>query len=343
MTALLIFALDPSAITNVETGGVGTGFAEMGNKGACGARFTYTVGSASTELTFVAAHLAAMEWELARRNEDWKSIVRQLVFTSSAHSLGTATHLSAAEGEERPLLSVDARDAGIYKPTSHLFVAGDLNYRTSSLPPLPTDHLDVFPQPNHDASSPKHISSLYERDQLNIERVAGRTMHGLIEAPVTFPPTYKYNSKEPFLTRDEELVQWHWASHRWPSWCDRILYLPFPGWVKGTKEEIRTGKYTALPLFPTSDHRAVALEVAVPLISIPKPDEDEADGDKDPRIHPPFDIDINWKSRRQRARVFELVAGFTTYFTTTAEGGGVVVAMLAGAVGAYFAIRALLL
>ena len=34
---------------------------EMGNRGAVGVRFTYHQGLASTELTFVAAHLAAME------------------------------------------------------------------------------------------------------------------------------------------------------------------------------------------------------------------------------------------------------------------------------------------
>jgi len=75
-------------------------------------------------------------------------------------------------------------------------------------------------------------------------------------------------------------------------------------------------------------------------LEIPVPEEEE-EGD-DPRIHPPFEVDIDWKSRRDRARVLELVAGFTMYFTTTAEGGGVMLAMAIGAVGAYFAIRAML-
>jgi hypothetical protein len=344
MIGIIVFAKDAAAIQDLETGGVGVGLAEMGNKGAVGVRFTYHRESSSTELTFVAAHLAAMEDALDRRNEDWKNIVQGLVFSSTSQEGRNATSLSAA-GEEQPLLSISPRDASIYKPTSHLFLAGDLNYRTSTIKPSPSDHLDSFPQPHHDSSHPNHIATLFERDQLNQERVAGRTCHGLIEAPVKFPPTYKYDPKEPFLTPDEDLSKWHWAKHRWPSWCDRILYLDIPSWLKSQHPEakITTHRYTALPLFPTSDHRAVTLEVSVPLIPIPSPDEEADHENKDPRANPPFDINIDWKSKRERARILELMAGFTMYFTTTAEGGGVVLAMVAGAIGAYFAIRALIL
>lgn len=344
MTGIMIFARDPSAIQDVETAGVGVGLAEMGNKGAIGVRFTYHgKEAASTEFTFVAAHLAAMEDEVLRRNEDWKNIARGLVFSSSTKEPGNATSSSA---EERPLLSISPQDASIYKPTSHLFVAGDLNYRTSSMSPSPSDHIDTFPQPHHDDSSPNHFSSLFERDQLTQERAAGRTLHGLIEAPVTFPPTYKYDSKEPFLTPDEDLSKWHWAKHRWPSWCDRILYLDMPSWMKSQRPDARfiIKNYTALPLQPTTDHRAVTMQFIVPLIPIQKPNEEEEEAaSKDPRVNPPFDIDINWKSRRDRARTLELVAGFTTYFLTTGEGACIVIATVVGIVGGYFVIMALLM
>ncbi len=339
MTGIMIFAKDPSAIKDIETGGVGVGVWEMGVKGAEGVRFTYHRNGSSTELTFVAAHLAAMEWEVKRRNKDWENIVRRLIFSSTIpQSKQGATSLSS---EERPLLSISPRDASIYKPTSHLFLAGDLNYRTSILSPSPADHVETFPQPHNDPSSPNHYSELYKSDQLNQERLAGRTCHGLIEAPVTFPPTYKYVSKEPFLTRDEDLSNWYWAKYRWPSWCDRILYLDIPSWLKTQHPEVKivTNKYSALPLQPTSDHRPVALELSVPLVSIPIPEEEE-DGD-DPRVNPPFAVDIDWKSKRDRARMLELVVGSLMYLTTV-EGGGVVLAMVAGSVGAYFAIRAML-
>ena len=276
------------------------------------------------------------------RNEDWKNIARGLVFSSKTKERGNVTSSAA---EERPLLSISPQDASIYKSTSNLFVAGDLNYRTSAISPSPTDHIETFPQPHNDPSSPNHFSSLFERDQLSQEHLAGRTLQGLTEAPVTFPPTYKYDSKEPFLTPDEDLAKWHWAKHRWPSWCDRILYLDTPSWIKDQTSEAKIipHKYTALPLQPTSDHRPVTMEFTVPLRPIPKPEEEEEVASKDPRANPPFDIDINWKSRRDRARMLELIVGFTTYFVTTGEGCGIVIATFVGIVGGYFAIRALLL
>ena len=340
MTAIMVFVRDPSAVQDVEVARVGVGMAEMGNKGAVAVRFTYGDGAASTEMTFVAVHLAAMEEEILRRNEDWKNIVRRLVFMSGIKASGTA----AASAEERPLLSVSSQDASIFKATSHLFVAGDLNYRTSTMSPSPSDHIDTFPQPHHDASSPNHFSSLLERDQLRKEQAAGRTLHGLIEAPITFPPTYKYDPKEPFLTPDEDLSKWHWAKHRWPSWCDRILYLDMPSWVRREKPnaKIIAKNYTALPLQPTTDHRAVTMQLLVPLIPVPKPDEEEA-ASRDPRVKPPFVIDINWRNRRDRARTMELVVGFAAYFAATREGNVIAIATVVGIVGGVYAIRALMI
>ncbi|KAG0650462.1 Inositol polyphosphate 5-phosphatase OCRL-1 [Hyphodiscus hymeniophilus] len=341
MTAIMVFARNPSAIQDIESAGVGVGMAEMGNKGAIGVRFTYGHGSESTELTFVAAHLAAMEEEVLRRNQDWKNIVRGLVFSSSTKAPAN----TASSAENRPLLSISPQDASIYKSTSHLFIAGDLNYRTSSMSPSPSDHIETFPQPHQDASSPKHISSLFERDQLNKERAAGRTLHGLTEWPVRFPPTYKYDSKEPFLTPDEQLSKWHWAKHRWPSWCDRILYLEIPPWMDSHNNDFKlvAKRYTALPLQPTTDHRAVTINFRVSLIPIPKPGEEEETVSRDPRVHPPFDIDINWKSRRDRARTLELVVGFAAYFATTREGNIIVAATFVGIVGGFYVIKALLM
>lgn len=340
MTGIMALAKDLEAVSAVEVAGVGVGLAGMGNKGAIGLRFTYHRKGRSTELAFVAAHLAPMESDVARRNEDWKNIVRGMVFSSKdldRHDVEPAT-----AGEERPLLSISRRDASMFKPTSHLFLAGDLNYRTSITPPSPTDHQDAFPQPHHDPSSAQHFSKLFERDQLNQERLAGRTCHGLIEAPVIFPPTYKYDSEGSSLAPDEDLTRWHWAQHRWPSWCDRILHLEIPPWVKRAHPDAKiiTHKYSALPLWPTSDHRAVALDVSVPLLPIPQPREDE-EGD-DPRVHPPFEVDIDWRTKRERARTLELVAGYALYFTTTLPGARVSVSVVLGAVAAFVAIRAVL-
>jgi len=342
MTGIMVFARDPEMIQDLETGGVGFGVSEMGDKSAVGTRFTYGIDDSSTGLTFVSAHLAAGEGALERRNRDWGDLVRGLVFSSSAQG-ENATSLSGPS-EEDPLLSIHRNDGSIYKPTYHLFVAGDLNYRTSTMSPSPNDHIELFPQPHHDKSSPQHYKCLFENDQLNQERAAGRTLHGLIEAPITFPPTYKYEIVEPFLTADEEISKWQWATHRWPSWCDRILYLDLPDWMKRQypKVEITTLKYTALPLQPTTDHRAVTLEVKIPLIPIPQPDEDEETESRDVRVEPPYHTDIHWKTRRDKARRLELISGFVAYFTTTVEGAAVLLALVGGAIGAVFAFRAIL-
>jgi hypothetical protein len=339
MVGIMIFSRKPDAVRDVETGGVGVGLSEMGNKGAIGVRFTYQDGSRSTELAFVAAHLAPMEDQVQRRNEDFKNIARGLVFTSStAENKQNDTSLS---DEGQPLLSISSKDASIYKPTSHLFFAGDLNYRTSSIKPSPSDPTESFPQPHLDPSARNHYSKLFESDQLNQERLAGRTCQGLTEAQVKFPPTYKYQLKGPFQTSDEELSEWKWAPHRWPSWTDRILYLDTPSWLSRDhpNAKIITHKYSALPLLPTSDHRPVALDVSIPLIAIPSPREDDGD---DPRVRPTFNLNVNWKEQRKRARMLELISGFTMYFTTTVEGGGIMIAMIVGAVSAYFAIRSII-
>ncbi|TAQ83332.1 hypothetical protein B7494_g8344 [Chlorociboria aeruginascens] len=340
MTGMMVFARDLTAVQDLETAEIGVGLWEMGNKGAVGVRFSYHDMGASTEITLVAAHLAAMEEELKRRNQDWKNIVRGLVFSSRRNE--NATSLSAdTDADDQALLSISPQDASIYKPTSYLFLAGDLNYRTSLFPPGPNDPIDTFPQPSQHRSSKKHYANLFSSDQLNQERLAGRTCHGLIEAPVTFPPTYKYKPYPPFLTADEHLSHWPWAKHRWPSWCDRILYLDLPSWFKRDHPEltITAHKYSALPLFPTSDHRAVTLDVAIPLTQIPRPEGEETD---DPRVHLPFAIDVNWKAKRDSARSREVIVGFLMYFTTTLEGGIVVIAVAAGALGGFYVLRALI-
>lgn len=294
-----------------------------------------------------------------RRNEDWKNIVRRLIFTSSPTERLEDTALSSSS-DEQPLLSVSPQKASLYKQTSHLFVAGDLNYRTSIQKPHPRDHKTTFPQPNHPPTSQRHHLTFFENDQLTAERTAGRTLHGLTEMEITFPPTYKYNLDEAsplVLDNNDQVNKWNWAPHRWPSWCDRILYLDMPKWMTTTTTaprpqnqktaplEIVGKNYTALPLMHTSDHRAVAATFTIPLKAIPPPPpqrlEDDLDvhGDmemeqsQDARIHPPFGIDPDWKMRREQARRLEVIVGWLAYFTTTVEGGVYAIAGVLGVVG----------
>lgn len=96
MTAIMLFARKPDAIHHIQFAECAFGIADMGNKGAVALRVTYSgAGSPgegqdeaatdstdsaaaelrTTEFTFVATHLAAMEYNLRRRNANWASIV----------------------------------------------------------------------------------------------------------------------------------------------------------------------------------------------------------------------------------------------------------------------------
>ncbi|KAL8855732.1 MAG: hypothetical protein Q9178_007653 [Gyalolechia marmorata] len=339
LTACMVFSLEEQRdnIQWVETGGVGVGLQEMGNKGAVGLRFGYAVPDSDTiELTFLAAHLAPMEEALQRRNEDWKNIVRGIVFTPATNKgSGTSTKQQPAGEESEQLLANDPASTsrephGLYTPTSHLILAGDLNYRTSSTKPRGAACL-LFPKSNPDRHDNNQLNSLLQNDQLSRELKAGRTCHGLHEAPIEFPPTYKYSKKAQMLAEKEEsMTTWDWAKHRWPSWCDRILYLDLPAWMgsdtPGMRIEVK--KYMALPLMPTSDHRPVILSMRIPLKAIPAPEEDS--GEENVRTNPPFDIDPRWRDRRTLARMKEIIVGVLAYLSLTWEGRSILLALIMG-------------
>jgi hypothetical protein len=340
MTAAMVFVKKGlrDRVTSVETAGVGVGVWGMGKKGGVGIRLD--IGGA--EVTFVAMHLAPMEGSVLRRNRDWKDICRGLVFEDPE---GVPNEANGAVGtESQPLLAGTKRTAtGLYKPKNHIFLFGDLNYRTSHFPPGPSTY-KTYPQPSRPSDSPNNhmvLSDLLAHDQLTQERIEGRVLHGFAEQPIEFPPTYKYSHVRSALPspqvakedstedEDETVVQepstWTWARHRWPSWCDRILFYPPAGITPGT--------YTALPLLPSSDHRAVALHVTL------KPGSQKTQIKNDLRVSPPFPLDPDWKARRAAARRYEIAVGMASWVVLTTEGNATLVGLLGGGLAVYFLVR----
>lgn len=362
MTAIMVFVLrDQTAqVRWLETAGVGVGVREMGNKGAVGVRMGYSIGDSTLDFTFVSAHLAPMEDRLQRRNDDWRNIVRGLVFTPvspTAVRRSTAQRLpNESSNDTEPLLPTSPGEnsippmSGLYTPTAHLILAGDLNYRTSSTKPSPDAHV-TWPQPSSDPNAKNHYSQLLPSDQLKREMQAGRTCHGLQEAPVDFPPTYKY-SHEARRTANaqqakdiEDGSRWDWAKHRWPSWCDRVLYLDMPPWVKSRNltARVEVQGYKALPLMASSDHRPVACSFSVPAEAIPEPDEEEERAAKlDVRLVPPFGLNPLWMEQREAARTKEVMVGVGAYLALTWEGRGILLAIVFGAVGGWAVVNSLL-
>jgi hypothetical protein len=341
MTGLMIFARS-DVVDNLsppDIAKVGFGFQEMGNKGAVGARISYSAPNApqtGADLTIVAAHLAPMEDAVARRNSDWRSIVERLVFSDAKTPI--SENDDNDESESAALLSGNARSTkypGIFAPGNHLFLGGDLNYRTSNRFPSKQDILR-FPQADAEPNDPLHFSHLLKEDQLKREMSQSRCFHGLTEAPISFPPTYKYHSEAQVAARDpshaDKPPQWKWASHRWPSWCDRILFLNTPPGL-GDESRVKVLRYDALPVSPTSDHRAVALTVSIPLSTRRVLDESQTIA--------PFPIDPDWASRRDVARRKEYIAGCLAYLGLTWEGNGLLLATGIGIIGAWLVVRSL--
>ena len=62
------------------------------------------------------------------------------------------------------------------------------------------------------------LEQLLEADQLNMQRAAGHVFTGFCEAPVTFPPTYKFIPGTPHYDRRPD------KKKRAPAWCDRVLW-----------------------------------------------------------------------------------------------------------------------
>ncbi|KAF2014668.1 inositol 5-phosphatase-like protein [Aaosphaeria arxii CBS 175.79] len=317
MTALMIYAKPHMAqrIQWLQSAGAGVGFWNMGNKGAVALRLGLSCPGSDDllKLTFTAAHLAPMECNIEARNRDWSSIVQNLVFENNESS-------GYSSSEQVPLLSSSSDppedNNGLFTSGNHVFFAGDLNYRTHDKPPGP-DAWKSYPQPTSSRDSDEHFSHLLGKDQLAQERDSNRTLHGLDELPITFPPTYKLSShsSEQLATHkrsnSEEEGYWNWSKHRYPSWCDRILY--------SRSRALKPQTYTALPIQHTSDHRPVALYARV--------DDKPLQGPDDIRSSTPFSINPHWKSRRDTARKLEIIVGSLSYVVLTPQGNAIVVTL----------------
>ncbi|KAJ9420872.1 Endonuclease/exonuclease/phosphatase [Fusarium oxysporum] len=345
-TAILLFAREPSRLKNIQEAEVGFGAAEIGNKGAVGLRMLYEADGGSSELTFVATHLAAMEWNLPRQvvvNSYKTSVTPSPASTPPAEDEPERTRLLHNEhNEQHSQLQQQLHNISVFRPSSFLFVAGDLNYRISTTSPPPSATF-----PSLDPESENYYPDFFRLDQLTRERNAGRTLHGLSEHEVRFPPTYKYDVLPPRPgTREPELdVPWKFAVHRYPGWTDRILFLDVPSWLKkGNSQDpkFNVRAYDCLPVLRMSDHRPVFLRIDVPLISpsdMAPPSDLDRGVSKDPRARLPMEIDPEAWERRAAARRKEVMAGWSMYLWSTKQGVCILATVLAFGAGVYWLYR----
>ena len=368
ITAIIIYVRQDRKgyIGSVESTSTGVGWLEVGNKGAVGVKLSWLAGPGRyIDLTFVAAHLAPHEPGVERRNQDWMHIVQRLVFErvwisnkrlealqreeSASGNLGPGRGL----GEREPLLgnNMDSSLSGnkeasnlstVYTPMAYIFIAGDLNYRTAATGPRPEDYAKYPKFPDSSDS----IKQLFSNDQLTAELKAGRTLHGFKESKIHFPPTYKYSSakqqeleaKEDDGTFEEYLsdpkVEMGYAQHRWPSWCDRILYLsPFVE-PHAREAKLTINFYKSLPLMSTSDHQPVIASFLIPPDRTVSATDERIASLDDYRIHAPFPVDPLWHEKFVAARRMEFAVGVAAFLGLTWRGNSILLAVILGVVGA---------
>ncbi|RKP09518.1 Endonuclease/exonuclease/phosphatase [Thamnocephalis sphaerospora] len=186
---LAIFAWRPCWrwIRAVESAQVATGMAGiLGNKGAVG----ISVLLGDTSLLFVNAHLAAHQDRVKLRNHDYARIERELQL--HAYELAGDNASGRTADTRASMRASDRFDV--------TFWLGDLNYRAEAT----RQQADVW-------INAGELESLLEKDQLLRERNAGRVFQGYDEAPIEFPPTYKFDVMPPRHTTHRNGKRWRRA------------------------------------------------------------------------------------------------------------------------------------
>uniref|UniRef100_A0A0D3GED6 Inositol polyphosphate-related phosphatase domain-containing protein n=1 Tax=Oryza barthii TaxID=65489 RepID=A0A0D3GED6_9ORYZ len=121
--------------------------------------------------------------------------------TSGWTASGAASWVSASSARRVPERILD-HDRMIW--------LGDLNYRMS----LSYDETRTLLEDND-------WDALLEKDQLLIEREAGRVFRGWNEGKICFAPTYKYTHNSDAYAGETAKSK---KKRRTPAWCDRILW-----------------------------------------------------------------------------------------------------------------------
>lgn len=333
LTAITIFAKKTllPAISELRIADVGVGVWEMANKGAIGARIGWDLNHDGKPFftTFVSAHLAPFEADVHLRDQNYVDIVKGLVF---AKQDAREWRKEPGSDENVPLLGTESADTasdstkhpGMYSNDGYLFFSGDLNYRTALTGPGGEDPR-TFPRPKQDPDSALHYRQLLDKDQLQQQLAQGKTLHGLTEQPINFLPTYKYHTigLKPVI-KDDDVSEWNWSQHRWPSWCDRVLFS------RTASLPVKAGRYSALPIFRTSDHRPVALSVSVPVKPVI---------DSNFSAEAPTSIDRQCHQHRLSARRREVAVGVAAYLALTWEGNYILLATVLVVVGSVIMFR----
>ncbi|CAI8000462.1 Phosphatidylinositol 3,4,5-trisphosphate 5-phosphatase 2 [Geodia barretti] len=200
-------------ITHVQGSQVRTGIGNaLGNKGGVGITFFY----GSVSMCFINCHLTSGNEKCSRRNQNYYDILK---------GMGAL--------KQRKL-----NQFFLTNQFHHLFFFGDLNYRVDL---GATEIVEFAKRENH--------GSIFKEDQLRKQMEQKKIFVGFDEAPILFPPTYR------FARGRRSLDDYVWVKQKRagirlnvPSYCDRVLWCSYPGTI------IANSSYGACTDIMTSDH-----------------------------------------------------------------------------------------
>ncbi|RWR79689.1 type I inositol polyphosphate 5-phosphatase 10 isoform X1 [Cinnamomum micranthum f. kanehirae] len=161
----------------------------LGNKGC----ISVSMSLHQTSFCFVCSHLASGEKEgdELRRNSDVIEILKNTQFPKICKTPGHRIPEKILEHDR-------------------IIWLGDLNYRIA----LSYSETRKLMEDND-------WETLLEKDQLKIEREAGRVFKGWNEGKIYFAPTYKYSNNSDAYAGESITSK---KKRRTPAWCDRILW-----------------------------------------------------------------------------------------------------------------------
>ncbi|XP_061937614.1 inositol polyphosphate 5-phosphatase E isoform X1 [Apis cerana] len=187
-----------------------------------------------TSFLFVTAHLTAHQDKVKERVNDIKRIVRNLDLPKD--------------------LPIRHKSKDVTQNFDCIFWCGDLNFRLAQ----PREEVIQWVT---DTCFPQQLPVNLHKDQLQTILNEGAVLRGFEEAPITFPPTYKYDPGTQNFDSS--------SKQRTPAYTDRILFKGkghTRGYIRRVSHEssssykdgiIECLVYDSVPSICTSDHKPV--------------------------------------------------------------------------------------
>jgi len=206
-TLIMCFARQEVEVSECLTQTIGVGWRGYGNKAGVALRFKIE----DSTYCCVCSHLAAHKKNEGARDQNYNSIIQEINFI-------------LPNGKPVNILEHDC-----------IFWMGDLNYRINQKKQLLDNVLHAIEMGQYDG--------LLAYDQLRQGIRSTRAFEFFNEAPITFPPTFKF-----------KVGTNQYNTKRIPSWCDRIL------WRVGTRanaDDVECAAYNCIGTITLSDHKPV--------------------------------------------------------------------------------------